>query len=336
MRTNAFRALSSAHRNCLALENIAIRRPYSTAQSTFTSTKPASTSTSDASSLNIVQDSDAASKWIHKSSTIPQLEIMNAGTGSILKVRLGPKMSVFTYPNSLIAMQPSVHIKNETRNGIFDAMASKIVAGFLVVSKFTTQNDAGEVLVAPRLPGDIFILNLDGAIDYHMRRGAFLASTAQVNLSSRATVEGVGTIAFSAFGGLNRVILASGESCIVNPDHLVAWSSTSSLNTPNILQTWYTYMRKLLGIVNPQLEFITIRGPADFFLSSRVEGGRMRREIEIGKVPPAEPTSTPTSTASVLTSKAAEPAIGSTAGESTAASTPSLSTQSKVEPKKST
>ncbi|TPX39416.1 hypothetical protein SeLEV6574_g07229 [Synchytrium endobioticum] len=247
--------------------------------------------------IHIVQESDAISKWIKKPLTTPSFEVINPGTsGSILQVKLPAKSSIFTYPTAAMAMHTTISTHYETRTGIVNALSNKLVGGFLFVSHFSTKHESGEVLLAPRLPGDIFVLNLDGTTEYYLSRGAFLAATNQVLLGASMTMEnfsirlsGVGTIAFAAFGGLNRIILGPGDAVIANPDHLIAWSGSSRVDQ-SILRTYYQSARRFFGMADPQKDYITISGPADVFLSSRISGGRVRKEFEVGKVPPSEPT----------------------------------------------
>ncbi|KAJ2615208.1 hypothetical protein H4S08_001345 [Coemansia sp. RSA 1365] len=105
------------------------------------------------------------------------------------------------------------------------------------VQEITTEERAAEVMLAPRLSGDVAVVGMSGAVDYYMRRGSVLAQSRFLTLSTWAgigagfnalafdRVSGRGSAVINAVGGLHRLVLAENEEYLVDPRFVVAWSS---------------------------------------------------------------------------------------------------------------
>ncbi|KAI9287122.1 mitochondrial biogenesis AIM24-domain-containing protein [Umbelopsis sp. AD052] len=114
-------------------------------------------------------------------------------------------------------------------------------------------------------------------------------------------VRGPGTIAISHYGGLYRIVLDENEEYLVNPSHLVAWDTRTAptklyrakptipsprsrlrryhvfrniVDSPSMqssLQFWDGVFRQTRNWVLGAPDFVRMKGPGDFYLSSRVE-----------------------------------------------------------------
>jgi uncharacterized protein (TIGR00266 family) len=112
----------------------------------------------------------------------------------------------------------------------------------LFVSTYTAPDGGGWLDIAPRLPGDVFTVEVTGA--YILTRGSFLASAATLEVDTKwggfgslvggeggflVHITGTGTLIGSAYGALDRRHLTDGESFTVDSGHLVAYDKGISI-----------------------------------------------------------------------------------------------------------
>ncbi|KAI8847939.1 hypothetical protein BC829DRAFT_444160 [Chytridium lagenaria] len=137
----------------------------------------------------------------------PELEVVNAGLGSVLVARLPQP------PDSCLT---SVDRRLTAHGGISNALSRRLTGSNALLQQFWTAAESGDVILAPKRPGDIAVLKLDGSSEYYVRRSGFLAATERTLASepspSQDTV--VSTVSFSP----QRRIPCS-------PEHLVAWDA---------------------------------------------------------------------------------------------------------------
>ncbi|QFZ16439.1 AIM24 family protein [Saccharothrix syringae] len=105
----------------------------------------------------------------------------------------------------------------------------------------TAGPEGGWVDVAPPLPGDLHVLELDGKAGWCVSRTAWLASAATARLDPAAPpvralhggdsgflahVHGTGPVVLSCYGTLDVVTLDAGELVTVDAGHVVAFADT--------------------------------------------------------------------------------------------------------------
>ncbi len=107
---------------------------------------------------------------------------------------------------------------------------------------FTAPPEGGWVDVAPALPGEVHVLDLDGTTAWCVRRGAWLAVTSTLRSEPQwpgfhalfgaehgflEHVSGTGTMVLACCGALDVVTLGPGELITVDPAHLLAYTETT-------------------------------------------------------------------------------------------------------------
>ncbi|KAJ3062294.1 hypothetical protein HK102_008816, partial [Quaeritorhiza haematococci] len=186
-------------------------------------------------------DLNSASKWLTKPSVAdPEFEVVNAGPGSVLVVRLPPSSSLMTKVGTAICASSQVTSELSTEGGALQAGARTLSGGNFFYQKFSAQEKEGTVVIAPRRLGDVAAIEMDGSSQYYVRRSAFLASGPRVSVTTAMKglgmalnglfnykVTGRGTLAITSYGGLYRLVLAPGEEFVVNPKFLVAWDAAT-------------------------------------------------------------------------------------------------------------
>lgn len=145
---------------------------------------------------------------------------------------------------AMSAHSPGVELEAKMQGGLMKSLKRSVMGGeSLFVSNYTAPSDGGWVDVAPRLPGDAYAIQVDGA--YILTRGAFLASSDGLELDTKwggfgnlvggeggflVHITGTGTLVCSCYGALDKLTLAAGESVTVDSGHLVSYTEGISVS----------------------------------------------------------------------------------------------------------
>ncbi|TAJ29904.1 MAG: TIGR00266 family protein, partial [Nitrospirae bacterium] len=141
----------------------------------------------------------------------------------------------------------------------------------------------GEVLLAPTVPGDIVVLELDGVSEYMVQKDGFLAGAEGVKIESKMQslsrgllggegffilrISGTGSLILNSFGAVHKIALKPDEEYIVDNSHLVAWTATTSYNIEKAAAGWIASFTSGEGLV------CRFRGPGVVYIQSRNPSG---------------------------------------------------------------
>lgn len=155
------------------------------------------------------------------------------------KLGLGERMLVES--GGMVAMSDGVALSATVAGGALKGMWRKVLGGeSFFMGRYTAQVEGAWVSVAPRYPGDIAELTLDGSTDVVAEQGAFLASSDTVTMSvvagnatSLMNREGLtmlrftghGTLLLCSYGGLQTFSLDEGQHLIIDTGHLVGYTA---------------------------------------------------------------------------------------------------------------
>ena len=168
---------------------------------------------------------------------------IEGGVDPLLLVRLEKGDAVATESNAMVAMDRSLSLKGKTRGGFFGSLARKFLNEETFFQQWVeAEDEPGEVLLAPNLPGDVRILDV-GNRQYCLSDGSFLASTSEVEITTKAqglgraifgdnggffimATEGHGQVAVSGFGSIREIEVTRDRPINVDNGHLVAWDAS--------------------------------------------------------------------------------------------------------------
>ncbi|MRR55418.1 MAG: TIGR00266 family protein [Deltaproteobacteria bacterium] len=165
---------------------------------------------------------------------------VTCGTDPFLKVSLKPGESIFAVSKAMVTMSPSLSLKGGLKGGLFSSLLRKGAQGvsaFLQIVEAPVS--AGEALLSPTLPGDIFLVELEPGQELFINDGCFLAASASIQLLTNIQspnkavfggtggfvimkATGPGTVALSGFGSMQMIEMTTEEQ-IVDHSHIVAW-----------------------------------------------------------------------------------------------------------------
>lgn len=212
-------------------------------------------------------------------------EILYPGAFPMVRIELASGESVKAESGAMVAASPTVDVESKLEGGFLGALSRKVLTG----EKFFFQTlrasrGPGEVLLAPTVPGEIVILELDGVTEYLVQKDGFLAGAEGVKIESRMQslargllggegffilkIGGQGQLILNSFGAIHKVELKPEQEYIVDNSHLVAWSATTSYTIEKAAAGWIASFTSGEGFVcrfrGPGLVFIQTRNPSGF------------------------------------------------------------------------
>jgi uncharacterized protein (TIGR00266 family) len=171
-------------------------------------------------------------------------EILGAPSFSHVHIDLSPGETVIVEADAMQSMSADVQMKTTTNGGFLSALAKKLFGGeSFFVNRFSHEaSGPRRITIAQDVPGDIVELGLREGQEICLQRGAFLACTEGVRLSTswagfvswvageglvRLKAGGSGTLWYGAYGGILRREV-HGE-LKVDDGHLVAYDPSLKL-----------------------------------------------------------------------------------------------------------
>ncbi len=212
-------------------------------------------------------------------------EILYPGAFPMVRAYLASGESVKAESGAMVAASPTIDVESKMEGGFLGALSRKLLTGekFFFQTLRATRG-AGEVLLAPTVPGDIFVLELDGVNEYLVQKDGFLAGAQDVRIESQMQslsrgllggegffilrIGGTGQLILNSFGAIHKVELKPDEEYIVDNSHLVAWTATTTYSIEKAAAGWIASFTSGEGFVcrfrGPGIVYIQSRNPSGF------------------------------------------------------------------------
>ncbi|KAI8320197.1 hypothetical protein GQ54DRAFT_298828 [Martensiomyces pterosporus] len=168
----------------------------------------------------------------------PRFEVIDSGYGSLVLAKMPPYSQFYAQVGQTLGRSPHATSRATTNGAVAVAALRPLLGRRTFIQEISTESMAADVLVAPKQPGDVSVVGMDGSVDYFVRKGCLLALTRFLSVSTWSglgagfnalafdKVSGRGTAVINTFGGLHRLVLNEGEEYLVDPRYVVAWTST--------------------------------------------------------------------------------------------------------------
>ncbi|MCP9454997.1 MAG: TIGR00266 family protein [Nitrospira sp.] len=211
-------------------------------------------------------------------------EILYPGAFPLVKIELSAGEQIKAESGAMVGASPTIDVESKMEGGFLGALSRKLLTG----EKFFFQTlrasrGPGEVLLAPTVPGEIVILELDGVTEYMVQKDGFLAGADSVRIESKMQsfargliggegffilkIGGKGPLIINSFGAIHRIDLKPDQEYIVDNSHMVAWSATTSYTIERASSGWVASFTSGEGFV------CRFRGPGVVYIQSRNPGG---------------------------------------------------------------
>jgi uncharacterized protein (TIGR00266 family) len=157
---------------------------------------------------------------------------------SVGRVELAAGEAVSVEAGAMMGHSGGVELEAKIEGGLMKGLKRSVLGdASLFISKYTAPAEGGWVDISARLPGDISVLKVDGAVN--LTKGSWLASSEGVEIDTKwggfktiaggeggflVRATGQGQTVAACYGALEELTLAEGESQVLDSGHLVAFN----------------------------------------------------------------------------------------------------------------
>jgi len=167
------------------------------------------------------------------------IEVIHRPSYSLAIAKLAPNERIRAEAGAMVSMSGGVNIETKAEGGILKSLGRAVLGGESFFQNFfVAPATGGEVTLAPELPGDIAVIEMNGKL--MIQSGSYMASessvelTAKISMKAFMSAEGVsmleatgsGTLLVSSYGAIYEKVLSAGEKYVVDTSHLVAFDAT--------------------------------------------------------------------------------------------------------------
>ncbi len=178
-----------------------------------------------------------------------QIDIKHQPSYALAVVSMGAGESIQAESGAMVSMSANIQVDTGMKGGVLGAVARKILGGeSLFANTFTASDGAGEITLAPSLPGDITTVTLQRQTLF-IQSGSFLAGDPGIDLDLkwggartffgseglfllRAT--GTGPVLVSSYGAIHRVDVSPQSPYVCDTGHVVAFTEGLSFDVRRV------------------------------------------------------------------------------------------------------
>jgi uncharacterized protein (TIGR00266 family) len=177
-----------------------------------------------------------------------EYEIMYQPSYSLLKVSLQRDEAISAESGAMVSMSSTIKIETHMKGGILGTLKRKVLGGESFFVNTFHAEEAGEITLAPSLPGDLHAINLEGQTIY-AQSGAYIASSPGIEIDTTwggaktflsregfflLKIMGTGAVFLSSYGAIHEVHLMDGQKYIVDTGHMVAFDHSVTYNVGKV------------------------------------------------------------------------------------------------------
>jgi uncharacterized protein (TIGR00266 family) len=168
-----------------------------------------------------------------------EIDIQFRPSYSLAIARLAPDERIRAESGAMVSFSAGVEIETKAAGGLLKSLGRSLLGGESFFQNFWKAGpQGGEVTLAPRLPGDISMLELKGETVL-VQAGSYLASEDGIELNSKISgkafmageglsileARGNGKLLVSSYGAIYEKNVAPNEKYTVDSSHLVAFDA---------------------------------------------------------------------------------------------------------------
>lgn len=167
-----------------------------------------------------------------------KIEIKYQPSYSLAIARLDPNEEVRVEAGSMVAMSAGITLQTSAAGGLLASLKRSVLGGeSFFINTYQAPATGGELLLAPPLPGDLAVRELQGE-SLLVQSGSYVASSQGVAVDTKfggaktffaseglflVKCTGRGTLLLSSYGAIHERTLGPGEKFTVDTGHLVAF-----------------------------------------------------------------------------------------------------------------
>ncbi len=178
-----------------------------------------------------------------------QVDIKYRPSYSLGIVKLDPQEELQVEGGSMVSMSADIIIQTKARGGVLKSLGRALLGGeSFFQNTYKAGPNGGEVTVAPALPGDLYLIDLQGE-SLMVQSGSYVASANGVEVDTKwggaktffaseglimLKVHGRGTAILSSYGAIHEMMLQPGERYTIDTGHLVAFSENMGFKVRSV------------------------------------------------------------------------------------------------------
>jgi len=167
-----------------------------------------------------------------------KVEIKYQPSYSLALTSLQPNESIRVEAGSMVAMSDGVTLETKMAGGLLASLKRSILGGeSFFVNTYRAPASGGEIMLAPPLPGDLAVIDMQGQT-LLVQSGDYVASSEGIQVDTKfggaktffaseglflLKCTGTGTMLLSSYGAIHERTLGPGERFTVDTGHLVAF-----------------------------------------------------------------------------------------------------------------
>ena len=205
-------------------------------------------------------------------------QIVGGSAFACARVELGPDQAIRAEAGAMVGMSANVELDARMQGGLMGAFKRMVTRESLFVSTFTARGGAGEVLLAPAVPGDVAAVDVGGRT-LLVQSSSWLAGEVDLAVDTEFAgfrglfsgeglffirVSGRGTVLLSSYGAIVRRALPPGARYVVDTGHVVAFEAQMPYHLRKAARSGW--LRSFLSGESLVAEFT---GPGEVWLQTR-------------------------------------------------------------------
>jgi len=211
---------------------------------------------------------------------IMQTDIQYRPSYALAIVRLAPNEGMRVDSGAMVSMSADLAVETKAQGGVLASLGRSLLGGeSFFQNTYRAGSQGGELTLAPPLPGDVSVLNMNGET-LLLQSGAFLGCSETITLDTKWTgartffasegaimlrASGVGTLIFSSYGAIHEKNLNPGERYRVDTGHIVAFTDGMGFQVHRV-GGWKSTIFSGEGLV------VELTGPGRLLMQTRSEG----------------------------------------------------------------
>jgi len=178
-----------------------------------------------------------------------QVEILYRPSYSVARVVMDASETIQAESGAMVAMSPDMNMKTQAKGGFLKSISRSMFGGeSFFLNTYTAQAGGENILLAPTLPGDVSVVEMQGE-SLLVQSGSYLASSEGIQVDTKWSgaktffgseglimlkVSGSGTLILSSFGAIHPMELGAGEKYVVDTGHLVSFEESIDYNVKKV------------------------------------------------------------------------------------------------------
>jgi uncharacterized protein (TIGR00266 family) len=182
------------------------------------------------------------------------VEIVSGPAYALGKITVSAGGGVRVQSGGMSIMQGDLAIDTKAHGGFMSGLKRSLGGASFFVNDFTSDT-GGMVGVGPALPGDMSVINLNGASNLLVQNHCWLASDLSIDVDAGwggakgffsgaglilLRCSGAGDLLVAGFGAIHQIDLSPGEVVTLDPGNVIAFDDTITYNVRKAGGNWKT------------------------------------------------------------------------------------------------